>query len=251
MLTKSQYLSRPALAVPHAFSTKQGGVSEGVYAGLNLGYSTGDARAKVDENRRRLLEAFGVNDAQVCALEQVHSNLVVAAEPGWHSVQADASVTANPDLLLVIGIADCLPVLFHDPVKNVVGAAHAGWRGTAGHISANVVGELESLYSSNPADLRVVMGPGIRGDCYQVGAEVVEQFIENGFPRSVYPPDDEGRWRLDIAAANRYSLEQAGVKPDNIHLLGDCTHCVPEQFYSHRRDGRQRGSHWAVIKLQN
>ena len=251
MLTESEYLRSPALDVPHAFSTKQGGVSEGVYAGLNLGYSTGDVRAKVDENRRRLVETFGVSEGQVCALEQIHSNTVVEAEPGWHAVQADAQVTDKPDLLLVIGIADCLPVLFHDPVKNVIGAAHAGWRGTVGHISAKVVAKLESLYGSRPGDVQVVMGPGIRGDCYQVGAEVVEQFAQNGFPERVYPPDNKGRWRLDIEAANRFSLEKAGVKPYNIHLLGDCTHCAPEQFYSHRRDGRQRGSHWAVIKLRD
>jgi len=224
-------------------------VSSGVYSSLNLGLSTGDERTLVEANRDLVIEKFGASRSQVVALEQVHGANVVVAEPSWYEVQADASVTDNPDLLLVISVADCAPLLFHDPVKNVIGAAHAGWRGTVKGIAREVVQKLEAEYGSDPRDLQVAIGPSIQAPCYQVGPEVVEAFAEAGFPDSVYSPDDEGRFRLDVAGANWVVLERAGVSKQNIHDLGECTHCDKEKFYSHRRDALQRGSHWAVIRL--
>ena len=229
-------------------------MSEGDYASLNLGLSTGDDASRVAENRKRVLRRFGVTRAQTCVLQQVHSARVVVAEPSWFEIEADASVTDDPGLLLVISTADCTPLLFHDPVRGVVAAAHAGWRGTVRGVARNVVAALTEHYGSNPADLRVAFGPSIAGPCYQVGPEVAAAFAEQDFPASVTRPDTApdaaGRYRLDISAANRFALARAGVSETRIFDLGVCTHCEPERFYSHRRDGLKRGSHWALIKLK-
>ena len=243
-----ELLRAPNLSVPHGFTTKAGGVSEGHFASLNLGLSTGDDAVHVAHNRERVLRHFGVTHEKVCVLQQVHGARVVVAEPGWFDIEADASVTDDPGLLLVIGVADCAPLLFHDPVKGAVGAAHAGWRGMVQGVAHDVVLALFEHYGSDPANLQVAFGPSIAGPCYQVGREVKEMFEEHGFPESVAPPDDAGRYRLDIRAANRFVLERAGVLEANIFDLDTCTHCDDERFYSHRRDGLKRGSHWAAIR---
>ena len=243
------FLQSPNLNVPHGFSTRSGGVSEGVYSSLNLGLSTGDDPAKVEQNRQLLLEAFNVTKNQVCALQQIHSNKVVEADASWYAHEADAAVTNQPNLLLTISTADCLPVMFYDPETRSIGAAHAGWRGTVKHIVAEVVAKLGERYGSSPSNIRVALGPGIQQEAYQVGEEVRAAFDDTGFPATVYAKDDEGRYRLDIPAANRFSLLEAGIDPKHIHTLSDCTYRDPERFYSHRRDGLKRGSQWSVIKL--
>lgn len=247
----SQWLRAPNLDVPHGFSTRLGGSSTGVYESFNLGLGTGDDPAAVAENRAAALAAFGAAAEHVCALEQVHGAEAVVAEPGWYARRADAAVTDDPDLLLVISAADCLPILYLDPVGRAVGAAHAGWRGTAAGVAAAVVRRLAERYGSNPAELRVAFGPAIAGRCYQVGPEVASAFVAAGFPDGVAQADEgeAGRYRLDLVAANRFALERAGVRPEHIAALKRCTHCEPELFYSHRRDGLARGSHWALITL--
>lgn len=235
------------LHVPHAFSTRQGGVSEGVYHSFNLGLSTGDAPDKVAKNRRMWLDSFGVKETQVCALEQIHSANVIEAKAGWFKEKADASVSNDPDLLLLISTADCLPIVFHDPKKKAIGAAHAGWRGTALGISRQVVVTMRELYGSSPEDIRVVIGPCIKGACYQVGPEVIEHFQAANFPQEVYEADSEGRYRLDLPKANRWLLASLGLS--QIFSIDECTHCDETRYYSHRRDGLKRGSHWSGIKL--
>ncbi len=237
-----------SLPIPHGFTTRKGGVSDSYYSSLNLGLSTGDNPEIVEQNRARVLEHFQVNKTQVSVLEQVHGNTVVVAEPAWHKFQADAQVTNNPELLLIIGMADCLPILFYDPVQKVVGAAHAGWRGTSLRIAEQVVATMQREYGSKPEDIRVAMGPAICKKNYQVGREVFEAFRNAGISESVFDEDGE-RYRVDIAAANKWVLEQSGVLLKNTEDLNLCTFANPELFYSHRRDGQKRGSHWAVIKL--
>jgi polyphenol oxidase len=237
-----------SLPVSHGFTTRKGGVSDDYYSSLNLGLSTGDDPEVVGQNRERVLEHFRVNKNQVSVLEQVHGNTVVVAEAGWHTFQADAQVTDDPNLLLIIGMADCLPILFYDPVQKAVGAAHAGWRGTSLRIAENVVVTMQREYGSKPADLRVAIGPAICKKNYQVGAEVFEAFKTAGIPASVFEEDGE-RYRVDIAGANKCVLEQSGIPKENIEDLNLCTFANSELFYSHRRDGQKRGSHWALIKL--
>lgn len=244
-----ELVTAPNLNVPHGFTTRKGGVSEGPFASLNLGLSSGDVPDKVDANRRIVLEAFQKTREQACAFHQVHSARVVKAYPAWFDFEADASITNQPELLLIVSVADCYPLLFHDPVAGAVGAAHCGWRGTVQDIAGEVVRKLHACYGSSPADIRVAIGPAIGGACYQVGPEVVQAFRDASFPPHVYEPDPEGRYRLDLLKANRWVLEQAGVRSENIWASGYCTSSDPEKFYSYRRDEGRTGRHWAVISL--
>lgn len=236
------------LPVTHGFTTRSGGVSQGAYASLNLGLSSKDQPHLVEANRDLLLEQLGFGRQQVSAFHQVHGSTVLDGRPGWFVTEADAATTADPGTLLVISMADCLPLLFHDPISGAVAAAHCGWRGTVLGLAAAVVRSMAERYGTRAQDLRVVMGPGIAGACYQVGAEVVARFGAAGFPASCYWPDEQaGRYRLDLPGANRWLLESQGVAPANVTDLRLCTHCDQERFYSYRRDAGVTGRHWAFI----
>jgi len=240
-------LTAPGLPWPHGFTLRGGGISAGPYASLNLGLSSGDAPDAVEANRDSLLAALGYERADVCAFHQVHGHRVLDGTPGWFVEEADAATSATPGRLLVVSVADCLPLLFFDPVRAAVGAAHCGWRGTVQGLAGEVVRAMRERYGSRPADLHVAIGPGIQGPCYQVGPEVVRAYREAGFPEGLATPDDEGRHRLDLVAANRFVLESAGVRPERIWSAGLCTHCETDRFFSHRRDAGVTGRHWALI----
>ncbi|MDQ3461176.1 MAG: peptidoglycan editing factor PgeF [Deinococcota bacterium] len=251
-MTRSHTVSlirAPNLGAPHGFSTRQGGVSEGAFAGLNLGLSSGDEPERVEENRRRFLAALDAVPERVCGLSQVHGARVLEAAPCWFEEEADASVSDDPGLLLVVGAADCFPLLFYDPRGGAVGAAHCGWRGSLEGVAAEVVAHMKGRYGSRPDDVRVAIGPGIRGPCYQVSAEVAEGFLARGFPPAVVAPDGPGHYRLDLAGVNRAALIAAGVRAAHIWDSGLCTHCDATRFYSHRRDRGKTGRLWAAIRL--
>ncbi len=253
------YLTLPGFTAPHGFTTRAGGVSEGPYASLNLGLSSGDDRAKVEANRALLLEALGARREQVCGYHQVHGARVMVETPGWFDEKADASVSADPEHLLVVSAADCYPVLFHDPVTGAAGAAHCGWRGTLQRLPALVVEALAREYGSDPAEVRVAIGQGVGGRCYQVDRAVGEAFLAAGFPAHVLaegpPPPDladlapgEDRVLLDVHAAVLHALAEAGVRRQNVVSLGRCTHCEPASFFSHRRDRGLTGRMWGFVR---
>ena len=228
----------PNLESPHAFTTRQGGVSQGPYATLNLSYAVGDRPEHVAENRRRVLAAFG--EPPSFGLDQVHGGRVVHAE-GPGIAEGDAAVTDVPGLLLRVSVADCYPLLFEDPKSGAVGAAHAGWRGVAAGIVENTVRALQEAFQSDPETLRVAIGPGICGRCYQVGLEVVDAV--GGF--AVPDPGAEGRFLLDLPAAIEARLRALGVK--NIWRANRCTF-EDEELFSYRRQGRESGRMWGVIQ---
>jgi len=242
-------MTAPDLPWPHGFTLRSGGVSGGAYHSLNLGLSSGDARGAVEANRDRLLAALGCARSDVCAFEQVHGDRVLEGHASWFSERADAATTDVPGRLLVVSVADCFPLLFHDPVRGAVAAAHCGWRGTVAGLAGRVVRSMTERYGSRPGDLRVAIGPGIGAACYQVGPEVVEAYRRAGFPTDVATPDDDGRHRLDLVAANRWALAREGVRPERVWSAGSCTHCEPSRYFSHRRDAGVTGRHWAFIGL--
>lgn len=249
-MTSERYLTAD-LPVLHGFTERAGGESLAPFHSLNLGLSSGDREETVERNRDALLADLGFGRSAVCAFHQVHGDHVLGGEPSWFARRADAAVSSDPATLLVVSTADCLPVLFHDPVTGAVAAAHCGWRGTVAGLAAKVVQRLSAEFGSRPADLQVAFGPGIAGECYQVGAEVVEQFRVSGFPAEVAWPDAAvAKYRLDIKAANRWLLEQAGVPAASVQDTELCTHCHPQRFYSYRRDGGVTGRHWAFISAR-
>jgi YfiH family protein len=241
-------LTAPHLTAPHAFSTRDGGVSVGAYGaasggGLNLDDREDDGAA-VAENRRRLAAALDFGAAQFARLNQVHGTEVITVTgPGLWT--GDALVTATPGVLLAIGTADCYPLLLEDPEAGVIGAAHAGWKGTLGRIAANTVEAMCGL-GARPERIRAAVGPGICGERYGVGAEVAAKFAAAGLGDFVQPR--EGHPHLDLAGANRAVLLETGLPDASVWLSGRCS--TENEFYSYRRDAGTTGRMWAVIGLR-
>jgi YfiH family protein len=170
-------------------------------------------------------------------LKQVHGTTVVTA-PWEGRPEGDASVAEGPGLVLGIETADCLPVLLVDPVRRMVAAAHAGWRGTAAGVTLAAVGALVER-GSRPSDIVAALGPGIGPCCYEVGPELVEAFGPGG--AAFFRPGPRGRPHLDVRAANAAQLRAAGLPDSRIHGLDDCTYCLADLYHSYRREGRGAG----------
>ena len=232
----------PAPLHVHALvTTREGGVSSGPYASLNLGVRTGDDADAVAENRARL---------NVCLpqpprwLAQVHGSTVVDADVLQDIPQADASVARKPGTVCAILIADCLPILLTDRAGSCVAAAHAGWRGLAGGVIANTVTRMPAA----PADLLAWIGPGIGPDAFEVGDDVLHAFCD-GAPehRTAFAALRPGKWLCDLPALARTALRRAGLT--QIYGGTDCTVVDPQRFYSYRRDkitGRMAALIWKV-----
>jgi purine-nucleoside/S-methyl-5'-thioadenosine phosphorylase / adenosine deaminase len=234
----------------HGFPTRTGGVSQGLRASLNLGARWGDERDKVMENRRRLAAAAGYDPERLIATKHVHgTNVLRVGEPLPEPAEFDGLVTDRPGDILGAFAADCIPLLFADPVARVAGAAHAGWRGTVAGIGRRVVERMGEL-GSRPQDVRVALGPSIGPCCFEVGPEVVEQFT------AAFPGVDDlvvrgpRRDHIDLRRAMRAVLEAAGVRAEHIDAAPPCTRCDP-RFFSYRRDGFEGGVHMAFIGLRS
>jgi len=245
--------------VTHGFSTRQGGVSEGIYASLNLGMNRGDDPARVRENYSRFCGVLGVSPRHLVFSRQVHEaavRTVTSADLGKGldreiDYTADALMTDIPGVALTIFSADCLPVLLYDPVRRVAAAAHAGWRGTARGIIENTVGRMEEVYGCHPGDILAAIGPGISKCCFETGADVPNAMTESMGAAALpfIEPLPAGKFRVDLKGINAYRLERAGLSAQNIALSDACTVCRSDQLWSHRVTQGERGSMAAVIAL--
>ncbi|WP_245901071.1 peptidoglycan editing factor PgeF [Deinococcus yavapaiensis] len=233
------WLFAPNLNVTHGFSTRHGGVSSGPFASLNLDDREDDA-ALVTANRERALRALDVDGRIVARLHQVHGTDVRVASPGIQ--EGDALVTDDPRFVLTIMTADCYPILLVDEAAGVVGAAHAGWRGTLGGVAARTVEAMEGM-GARRERIVAAIGPGISAPRYPVGEDLARSF-EGAFGEQVV------RWRdgvphLDLARANVSVLEGAGVEAARVWT---CERCSTEpDFFSFRRDAGRTGRMWSVI----
>jgi len=228
-----------AAGIPHAFTTRQGGSSTGPFASLNLGRGVDDDPETVATNRRAVLQTLGLRPAQHVEADQVHGSVVavVGAEDAGRSIAgADGLVTADPGLALAIHAADCVPLLLADPKRRVVAALHAGWKGTAAGIAVEGVRILADRFKSNPRDLLAAIGPSI-GPChYEVDEPMQERMRRGRWWPEVAAANGRQRWQLDLRAACRRQLLDAGVSSARIEVLDLCTYDHPDLFYSYRRD---------------
>jgi YfiH family protein len=225
----------------HGATTRDGGVSRGPWASLNLGLGSGDDAAAVRENLRRAAGALGFD--QVVLPRQVHGRRCVPVEgPDAVPGDADALVTDRPGVLLGVLGADCVGVLLVDARRRVLALAHAGWRGLVAGILSTTLDALRARHGSRPDDLEVLLGPAISAARYEVGDEVVRA-VESAVPdgAACLVPGPAGRPHLDLKAALRRQLEAAGVSPAAVEDLARCTHGEPDAFFSHRRDGPRTG----------
>ena len=253
-----EYLTSSALeGAVHCFSTRFGGVSEGVLASLNLGVHRGDRPANVRENYRRLGAAVGFNAKNTVFTKQVHSDIVqrVGRQDCGRGLvfpveeARDGLVTDEPGVALTIFSADCTPVLLFDPVARAIGAAHAGWRGTAAGIAARTVEAMRREFGCRPENLRAAIGPCISQCCFETDSDVPEAMLAalGAEAQSAIRPAGE-KYYVDLKQLNALWLRRAGVT--EIDISCDCTACQPQRFWSHRRVGNQRGSLAAVIMLK-
>lgn len=245
--------------VVHGFSTRQGGVSEGMWASLNLGVSRGDNPDHVRENYRRFFAAIGAEEGKLVMSNQVHKDYVrVVTSADWKSdpygtvtYEADGLMTATPGVALVVFASDCIPVLLYDPVRRVIAAVHAGWRGTADGVVTRAVEKMEDVYGCNPADILAAIGPGICASCFETHEDVPNAMMAAlGTPVLQHVQIKEnGKFSVDLKGINVMRLEQAGVNPDHVEICGECPACLSEKYWSHRKTGNNRGSMAAVIQL--
>ena len=261
------YLTCPLLdeaGIPHLFATRIGGVSGGCYASWNFAAGTGkvpDSEENVMENYEIAARIFGLHKEDVCRTYQAHTDVVRTvgeAERGTGTSNpkfpfgVDGLVTGTPGLLLSVRSADCVPILLADPRANLCAAVHAGWRGTVSRIAENAVREM-CAQGAKPENIRAAIGPCIGPECYEVGAEVRAAFGSSFRSPEVFfrpvPETDPPKYLLDLAAANRAVLLEAGLKEELVSVCGLCTKCRPEWFYSHRASGPDRGTMSAFITV--
>ncbi len=265
----------------HGFSTREGGFSS-VYGGgsLNLGFTKDDAQASVVRNRAAFVREVGAltgkNAWPLITLRQVHSDVIHRVDsPAAQQLAGDGLITAAPELLLGIQTADCLPVILVDPKRRALGVFHAGWRGTNKRIVEKGVGEMRRCFGSRARDLKAAIGPGIHGCCYEVGAEVREQFesqfayaaklfreaevidpVREKYPMlflTARPPGHSvlpKKIFLDLVEANRRQLRAAGVPEKNIEASPLCTNCRTDLLFSYRAEQGKTGRMMAVVGMR-
>lgn len=245
--------------VAHGFSTRLGGVSEGYLSSLNLGTSRGDTRENVEENVRRFRAAIGATEGVLVKNHQVHGTLVrsVTGEDGRPAgeppeVDADGLVTDQPGVVLAAFSADCLPILFYDPVRRCVAAVHAGWRGTANGIAAKAVEAMAERYGCEPQNIHALIGPGISCCCFETTEDVPSALRANlgAEAERVITDHGTGKFHVDLKKTNAIWLERSGVVREHISICDACTACDGDSFWSHRIIGDKRGSMAAMISLR-
>lgn len=227
-----------------AFTTRHGGASTTLYASLNLGLSTDDAPEAVATNRRRLAAALGVPSDQLAIAGQVHGRAVLPITQGGLYPGYDGLVTATPGVLLCITAADCAAVLLADPTAQVIGACHAGWRGTVAGVVEETIAAMQTLGAHRPR-LHAYISPCISKPHFEVGEEVAAQFA----PTFVHRSPDWPRPHVDLKAALRTQLTDAGLTPDAITLDPGCTVAGLDDFFSYRAEQGTTGRMMGVIAL--
>lgn len=241
----------------HGFTTRHEGVSRQPYNSLNLGSNTFDAPHNVQGNRSILARAFGARAERIVTVNQVHGvDLLVIDAPNpeyshFLKLECDGLVTNQPGVMIGICVADCVPLLLLDPVKGVVAALHAGWKGSAGNIANKGIETMIGLFGSMPTDILAAIGPAIGSCCYEVDAQVKEAFMHANAGLECFDVETSpGKWRLDLAAVNRNQLIIAGLPVTNIDSAERCVACEHDLFFSYRRDKGETGRQMGFIMLK-
>lgn len=262
---KIPYLVFPALdntgLVNHCFTTRQGGVSEGMFASMNLSFTRGDDPAAVTENFKRIARIMNAEADDFVFTDQTHTVQVKKVGSGDRGkgitkektfFNIDGLITNEPSVVLAAFYADCVPLYFLDPVKKAIGLSHSGWRGTVGQIGKVTVEAMTREYDTDPGDLICGIGPSICRDCYEVGSEVAEEFEKEFYQdkKEILLDQGNGKYLLNLWLANEIVLRRAGVKKECIHTTNICTCCNPELLFSHRATKGKRGNLGAFLSLK-
>jgi YfiH family protein len=244
--------------ITHAFCTRCGGVSEGMFANLNFSLREGDKEEMVCRNWEILASSFDLSVEKIFMAKQVHKDGIFVLYDDPDSVlntnqvpDFDAIISNRPHLAIGILTADCVPVLLVDIKKRVIGVVHAGWKGTSLNIAAKAVDTFVRKFSSNTTDIIAAIGPAIGRCCYQVDDVVFEAMNEYGNRESFFSKcNEKGKWMFDLSLANSLQIRNAGVPSENISLVNVCTSCHYDAFFSHRRDRGNTGRQLSFIFLR-
>ena len=261
-----EYLTFPLLAqtgiVRHLFTTRVGGVSEGIYSTMNLSYTRGDRKEAVDENFRRIAGVLGCGLQDIVCADQTHTvNLrVVSGRDGGKGIlrlrdyaDVDGLLTDEPGVVLATFYADCVPLYFVDTRRRAVALAHSGWRGTAARMGRCVVQRMREEYGTDPADIVAAIGPSICRDCYEVSGDVADVFAEEfcgrGQADEILSARGGGKYQLDLWRANEIVLTEAGIPEGQIQTTDLCTCHNSGYLFSHRASHGRRGNLGAFLGL--
>lgn len=260
------YLTYPKLetveGVIHGFSTRLGGVSQGDCFSMNLSFARGDDESAVRENYKRIARAIGFLEADLVTSDQTHTanvRKVTEKDRGKGIVTArdytdvDGMVTNVKGLTLATFYADCVPLYFVDPVHEVIGLAHSGWKGTVLKIGAETIKKMSEEYGSRPEDILTAVGPSICQDCYEVSEDVIERFkiaFDERYWENLFYKKQNAKYQLNLWEANRIIFLESGIRKEHISMPNLCTCCNPEVLFSHRASHGKRGNLAAFLGLK-
>ena len=248
--------------VNHGFSTRIGGVSEGIFSSMNLSFSRGDDEACVRENFKRMAETIGVEPNSLVFAAQTHTTNVrkVTAEDKGKGIvypldyqDVDGLITNESGICLTTFYADCVPLFFIDPVHKAIGLSHSGWRGTVGKMGRETLRRMKEEYGTDAKDVIAAVGPSICQDCYEVSEDVIEKFKEafdEIYWGELFYQKENNKYQLNLWKANEIILLEAGVPKENIAVTNVCTNCNCDMLFSHRATKGQRGSLAAFMALK-
>ena len=248
-----QYLQAEGISAIHCFTTRFGGVSRGYLASLNLGSHRGDDPENVAENYRILGDALGFDPKMLVLTRQIHTDIIRVVDAGDcrgldHGAypECDGLITNTPGVALAVFTADCTPILLWDPVTGAVGAAHAGWRGTAAQIAGKTVATMCREFGCKSGDIHAAIGPNIGPCCFQTDGDVPRAMAEafGEAAKDSIRPDGE-KYYVNLKELNALSLRRAGVR--EIEISEACTACQPDRFWSHRVTKGMRGAQSGII----
>lgn len=257
-----EYLTFPSLEdtgmVSHLFTTRLGGVSDGIYSTLNLSFSRGDDEKKVLANYERVAKVLGCSIQDIVTSHQTHTTNIrhVTGKDAGKGVviprdyeNIDGLITNEPGLALATFYADCVPLYFVDTRNRAIGLAHSGWRGTVGEMGRHMVEAMKDAFGTKPEDIVAAIGPSICQTCYEVSEDVAEQFIGKT-DNIVLPGKVPGKYQLNLWLANATILQNAGIPAEQISITDICTCHNPEYLYSHRASHGKRGNLGAFLMLK-
>lgn len=259
LLLEFKNLKKYDSILTHCFTTRLGGVSEGECSSLNLSFNRNDSKENVIENYRIIANAIGIDFDKMVLSNQIHDDKIrfVQAEDAGKGLTKESDIigfdgltTNQSGIPLVTFYADCVPVLFLDPVKKAIAAVHSGWRSTAKNISYNALMVMKDRYGSDLKDIQVAIGPSLCSDCFEVDVDVYNCFVEKFSWCTKYIDYRNGKYHIDLQQIIRHVLVDAGVPNENILKSNVCTKCNNDVFFSFRGDRGKTGSLAAIMMLK-
>lgn len=246
--------------VKHCFTTRMGGVSEGIYESLNLSFTRGDIRESVEENFRRVAKALGTEYENFVCSEQTHTTNVrkVTRQDAGKGLtcnrdytDVDGLITNEAGLVLSTFYADCVPLYFVDPVNRAIGLSHSGWRGTVGRIGKVTLEAMQKEFGTKPEEVICAIGPSICQSCYEISQDVADEFKNEfkSYETEILLDKKNGKYQLDLWRTNELVLLEAGVRPKHLAVTNICTCCNHRLLFSHRASQGKRGNLGAFLAI--